>query len=121
MNDINREIERIKEEGLDLFTTDTNLLNFKIPHRLLEINSYFDYSGFYFNKSGGFTEKITLKLIVVDGFVQRKLEINLIGKTHINIYRDSKTSQLEGELVNGFRIKEWQIINYNLELSYESF
>jgi len=121
MNKIDREIERMKDEGFDLISTDTNLLNFKIPHRLLEINSYFDYSGFYLNKSGGFTEKITMKLIVVDGFIQRELEINLIGKTHINIYRDLKTSELEGELVQGFRIKEWQIINYNLDLSYESF
>lgn len=118
MSDINKEIERIKNEGLDLITTRTNLLNLKLPHTLLEVNSYFDYSGFYFNKSGGFTEKITLKLIVLDGIFQGELEVNLIGKTYMNTYRNLKTSELEGEYIEGFRIKDWQIINYNLNVSY---
>jgi hypothetical protein len=125
MSDINQEIDRaindLKNKS-DIIAINTSLLGFGLNHRLIEANSYFDYyTGFFLGKSEGFAEKIKLKLIVIFDFDQIQLEIDLVGETHMNIYKNLKTNDLEGEFIEGFRIKNWQIINYNLELIHESF
>lgn len=117
---IESEISEIKKNGSDLFILESQFLNFNIPHRLDSFSTFFDYSDYYIlGTVNHFNQRANIKLTVLDMFTSIDLEIELVGHTHLNVYIDPKTRQFEGESF-GFRFKDWQIINYNLDSYYEN-
>ena len=123
MTDIRFKIEsaisKMKEDS-DLLIVESQLLNFDIPHILRGFNTVLDYSDYYILGSvNHFNQRAIMKFTIVDMFIRGDLEIELLGETHLNIYTNPKTRQFEGESL-GFRFKDWQIVNYHLELYYES-
>lgn len=124
MTDVGSKIEyaisEMKKEDSDLLIFETHLLNFNIPHILKEINSTFDYlyHNFYENRIH-FNQRTIMKFTILDMFQRVELEIHFLGETYLNVYIDPKTRNFEGEST-GFRFKKWKILNYNLELYYES-
>ena len=124
MTDIQSKIEsaisKMKEADSDLLIVESQLLNFDIPHILRDFNTFFEYSNYYILESvHHFNQRAIMKFTIVDMFNRGELEIELLGKTHLNVYVNHQTRQFEGESL-GFRFKDWQIVNYHLELYYES-
>lgn len=124
MTDIRDKIEsaisKMKESDSDLLIVKSHLLNFDIPHILRDFNTALDYSNYYILGSvNHFNQRAIMKFTIVDMFNRGELEIELLGYTHLNVYTNPKTRQFEGESL-GFRFKDWQIVNYHLELYYES-
>jgi hypothetical protein len=123
MTDIQSKIEsaisKMKEADSDLLIVESQLLNFDIPHILRDFHTTLDYLHNHFNGSvNHFYERAIMKFTIVDIFTRCELEVELLGETHLNIYTNPKTRQFEGESL-GFRFKDWQIVNYHLELYYE--
>lgn len=113
-------ISEIKENGSDLLIVESQLLNFDIPHILRDFHTFIDHSNYHILGSvSHFNQRAIMKLTIVDMFTSRgELEIEFLGYTHLNVYTNPNTRQFEGESL-GYRFKDWQIINYNLDLYYE--
>lgn len=126
---VEKELESLKAKDKDLFFVKDFFVSFEnIPHKLIEFDSNFDLSGIYDSSSRVFNERsfyetITLKLLLItDLFSSNELELRIVfkGRSYMNVNRDIKTNNFEGESC-GYRIKDWQIVSYNLELKDESF